>query len=123
MDLHYSLPVERRGRATWLSHRVVVAGFTVLAALANFTAAGAQNPAADSPPQCTPATLRVALTKGGQQSYTIVGELCLPPHGLATAGHLTTPGAPYDHPYWNWPKSPPIDCHSKRLATSCRAIF
>jgi len=40
MDLHYSPPVERRGRATRLSHRVMVAGFTVLAALANFTASG-----------------------------------------------------------------------------------
>src|SRR5882724_53131 len=123
MDLHYSPPVERRGRATRLSHRVMVAGFTVLAALANFTASGAQNPAADSPPQCTPATLRVALTEGGRQSYTIVGELCLPPHGLATAVHLTIHGATYDHTCWNWPYQPSIYSYAKARTTAGYAVF
>ena len=121
MDLHYGPPVQRRGRALGLSHRVVMAGFAVFAALANIAAA--QSPVADSPPQCTPATLNVALTEGGPQSSTIVGELCLPLHRSPTAVHLTLHGATYDHTYWNWPFQPSVYSYAKALTADGYAVF
>jgi len=117
MNLHYGPPVQRRGQGILL----VMAGFAVFAALANFAAA--QSPAVDSPPQCTPATLSVALTEGGTQSSTVVGELCLPPDGSATAVHLTLHGATYDHTYWNWPFQPSIYSYAKALTADGYAVF
>jgi pimeloyl-ACP methyl ester carboxylesterase len=124
MNLHYSEHAARRGRATKItSHRAVLAGFAFLAALVNLVPAAAQSPVADAPPQCTPATLSVALTEGGPQSSTVVGELCLPPHGSATAVHVTIHGATYDHTYWNWPFKPSIYSYAKALTTAGYAVF
>ena len=120
MDSRCSFPAERRGWTGFGLHVVLVV-FTVLAAVASFASAAAQG--FDAQPRCTPATLNVALTPGGPQSFTIVGELCLPAHGSATAVHLVVHGATYDHTYWNGPFQPAIYSYEKALTTAGYAVF
>jgi len=70
----------------------MVAGVTVLAALANLHRVRGPEPAADSPPHVSRNT-EGCFDRRRRQSYTSSATLVLPPHGLATAVHLTIHGA------------------------------
>ena len=86
------------------------------------TAAGA----ATAVPQCTPVQVPVALTEGGPQDATLVGQVCYPTTVVASlrgSVQVLVSGTAYGQSYWDFPYEPDTYSYVRAAAAAGFTTF